>query len=146
LEEIQTLLARWNLHHRSAIWRKAVRDRRATRKRRSAETPGRKAGRPAGAKNLSAQQYGLELAMLWFQYTGRVPSSYESKKQRGYFRFVELVVEAAPPRFRRCPDGRPPEIDYLVRTSATSFKLARLSNEAYRHLGLLDERDWLDRP
>ena len=83
--------------------------------------------------------------MLWFQYTGQEPSVYESKKQRGYFRFVELVVAAVPPRFRRCPDGRPPEIDYLVRTSVMSFKVARRSKEAYRHLGLLDEREWLDR-
>jgi hypothetical protein len=146
LEEIDTLLARCSLHHRSTLWRKALRHRRAARKRRSAEAPGRKAGRPAGAINISAQQYGLELAMLWFQYTGQPPSRYESKKQCGYFRFVELVLEAAPPRLRRSPAGRPPAIDYLVRISVMSFHVARRSENEYRRRGLLDEAEWLDRP
>jgi hypothetical protein len=84
--------------------------------------------------------------MLWFQYTGRPPSRYESKKHRGYFRFVELVLEAAPPPLRRSPDGRPPAIDYLVRISVTSFHVARLSEKEYRRRGLLDEGEWLDRP
>jgi hypothetical protein len=147
LEEVGTLIFRCSLHHRSAIWRKAVRGRRASRRRRSAEVPGRKAGRPAGAKNFSVQQYGLGLAMIWFEYTGRLPSRYEPTAEHGgYVRFVELLVDAVPPRLRRSPDGRPPAIDYLVRTSVLSFRIACLSNAEYRRRGLLDEREWLDRP
>jgi hypothetical protein len=85
--------------------------------------------------------------MIWFEYTGRLPSRYEPNAEHGgYVRFVELLVEAVPPRLRRSPDGRPPAIDYLVRTSVLSFRIARLSNEEYRRRGLLDEREWLDRP
>ena len=147
LEEVETLLVRCSLHHRSALWRKAIRHRRISRKRRSAEAPGRKAGRPTGAKNFSAQQYGLGLAMIWFEHTGRPPSRYEPKAAHGgYIRFVELVVEAAPPRLRRSPGEHPPAIDYLVRTSVMSFRVARISNEEYRRRGLLDEGEWLDRP
>ena len=147
LEEIDTLLARCSLHHRSVLWRNASRNRRTTRTRRSVEVPNRKSGRPAGAGNFAAQQYGLGLAVIWFEHTGRLPSRYEAKGLHGgYVRFVELVLAAAPPRLRRSPDGQPPAIDYLVRTSVTSFRTARLASEEYRRRGLLDEREWLDRP
>lgn len=147
LEDVETLHVRCSLHHRSALWRKAVRNSRLARKRRSTEALGRKAGRPAGAKNFSAQQYALGLAMIWFEYTGRPPSRYEPKAERGgYVRFVELLVDAAPPRLRRSADGRRPAIDYLVRTSVLLFRAAQLSKEEYRRRGLLDEREWLDRP
>ena len=85
--------------------------------------------------------------MIWFEYTGRPPSRYEPKAERGgYVRFVELLVDAAPPRLRRSADGRRPAIDYLVRTSVLLFRAAQLSKEEYRRRGLLDEREWLDRP
>jgi len=145
LEDVETLIFRCGLHHRSALLRNAWRNRRATRRRRAVEAGGHKAGRPAGAANFAAQQYGLGLAMIWFEYTGRPPSRYASKALHGgYPRFVERLVDTAPPRLRAA-DGPPPSVEYLVRTSIALFRAARRAPEEYRRRGLLDEQEWLDR-
>ena len=147
LEEVDALNFRCSLHHRSALQRKAWRNRRVPRRRRAVEAAGRKAGRPPGAANFAARQYGLGLAMIWFQYTGRPPSRYASKALHGgYPGFVEWLVAMAPPRLRRAAGGEVPSVDYLVRTSIALFRLALRAPEEYRRRGLLDEQEWLRRP
>jgi hypothetical protein len=149
VEEIQVLLDRCGLHVRLALAKKNWRHLRATRKRRrAAMIVGGRRGRPKGAANFSVQQYGLGLAMIWFDNTGRQPSRYLGANSRKgcYADFVQFVVDVAPPKFRGSLAGESPSIEYLLRTSLQAFRTARASDDEYRRRGLISEKDWLDTP
>lgn len=148
VEEIQVLIHRCGLHVRLALAKKNWRHLRATRRRRAAMLNGGRRGRPKGAANFSVQQYALGLAMIWFEHTGRQPSRYlATNSRKGCFAdFVQLVVDAAPPKFRGSLAGESPSIEYLLRTSVQAFRTARASGDEYRRRGLIGEKDWLDSP
>jgi hypothetical protein len=141
LFDVQTLRARCKAHWNLASDDRALRDERDFRRDRAKRFPIRKPGRPRGAANFAARQFGLGLAMIWWENTGRPPSRYEGHGT--YAEFVDLIASAVPRRVRRNPGAELPSIEYLVRESVRDFRLARASNEEYRRRGLLDERTWL---
>jgi hypothetical protein len=147
LEDVQTLVDRCHFHHERALLRRRMRNWRAVRrgKRQSA----RGSGRPKGAANFAARQFGMGLAMLWWEQTGRSPSRYQ--RGRGdnlgsYVEFVEMIVEAAPAPARQTSSPALPETEYLVRTSIKDFRVARNAPAEYRRRGLIEENAWLDGP
>ena len=77
LEAMQTLITRCGYHQRSAQSQQGMINRRAVRNWRAAQHPARRRGRPLGAQNFAARQFGLGLAMIWWEHTGRGPSGYE---------------------------------------------------------------------
>ncbi len=149
LEAIQILIDRCGYHWRSALSRRAMKDRRAVRQRKATQYPERRRGRPLGAHNFAARQFGLGLAMIWWEHTGRPPSRHEARPDsaRGsYLEFVELVTAAVPPVRRKSSSAAVPESEYLARISIQDFRAAQNAPEEYRRRGLIDERLWLSRP
>jgi hypothetical protein len=144
LEDIQTLVDRCHYHHVEILSQRESRNLRMVRG--AAMQLARPRGRPKHVVNFAASQFGLGLAMIWWEHTGRRPSRYESERlrKRGrYFEFVQMVVNALPPSPRKMPGGKIPSISYLVMASVKEFKVAMKSSAEYRRRGLIDERHWL---
>lgn len=146
VQEIETALARAGYHWRSSLAKRARRNQRA--ERRAPAITGRrpKRGRPPGAHNFAARQLGLELAMIWFERTGRPPTRHESRLRSDRASFTEFVIaiaELMPLMFRKSGSSRMPDVEYLVRKVIADLRAARSAPDEYRRRGLIDERAWL---
>ena len=145
LREIQILVDRCHYHQLAILSRRKSRNLRVVRG--AAKHLARGRGRPRRAVNFAASQFGLGLATIWWEHTGRQPSRYESERMRkrgSYFEFVHMVVSALPPSLRKMPGGKVPSISYLVTASIKAFKDAMKAPAEYRRRGLIDEQDWLE--
>jgi len=144
VEAIQTLVDRCRYHQEGMLFRRRMKDWRAARRGRKQRA--RRRGRPTGAANFAARQFGLGLAMIWWEHAGRLPSRYEPARSRvagSYVEFVVMVVGTLPPPARRGSSASSPGIEYLVRTSITDFRAARNAPDEYRRRGLIEQDAWL---
>lgn len=146
LEDLATLLTRCALHLKHQLVTRREVQSWQSRKLRALRGAGRR-GRPPGAADFAARQFGLGLALVWWEQTGRRPTRTYSPVlgvERGAYRgFVQLIVDALPRQVLRKHNGRWLDIDYLVRASVTDVAEARSSSEEYRRRGVLDEKPWL---
>jgi hypothetical protein len=145
-QEIETALARAGYHWRSSLAKRARRNRRTGRRVGATPTGTRISGRPSGAQNFAARQLGLELAVIWFERTGRPPTRYESNLRSHETSFTEFVAAIAgmmPLMFRKASPSPMLGVEYLVRTSIADFRAAKAAPEEYRRRGLIDEQLWL---
>ncbi len=102
-----------------------------------------------GAQNFAARQFGLGLAILWWEHTGRPPSRYAPRLgsiQGSYTEFVGMIADALPPPARQASATALPGVEYLVRTSIKDFRAARNAPDEQRQRGLIDEGLWLSGP
>ena len=105
-------------------------------------------GRRADGVNFAYHQLGLGLAVIWFTVTGRRPTCRwdgigHSGEGGRFHAFVSDVLAILPTRLRVMRKDHLPRIDRFVRVSVEACKEALAAPEAYRQLGLLDERRWL---
>jgi len=151
IEDIQVLLVRCGLHLQSL---QAERQWRRAEAKRAWRNPHlqllkRRRGRPTDGVNFAYHQLGLELAMIWFTFTGHRPTrrfdAIGDGGEIGPFRnFVAAVLAILPTRLRMKRKGHMPRVDAFVRASVEACKEALVAPDAYRRLGLLDERRWLN--